>query len=461
MGKKNLPLDWKPSIPNAAIFQIPPRERKALKIITPSRDDPNVTEPQTESSDISKTSNQISRSGAGDGGGDGTTRAISNVVVDNPKKLPKNASFTPSYGKDSGIPQSLPQLRLIMKEEDDREFLASGPAVYDGQNLSANPSIDATYDDHQQWRPDIFAHAFVPRSLTAINDSPAFFDNSVASQGIDYEAYTSTFAIPRFLPTAIEPSHWDSSSNPLVDHSAELTPNGYCQHFRDCLVLDMDAQTPELRSYDLFKVPLETFGVRNTYRVKVPGLREGTPSVDFADYVMLRQLILDPVTRLPQGMDAWLAPGGGCSRGDPAPGFTKVQTRAIVIGVDKVNEFMIIYANGLLPFGVPMCNVSFLAQSSLAQSLHRAVTGVSQYILEQIATPMYTKTSRKTSIERTDNNWLRCMLFPQQREGIQQTTLPSVIFSQTWIDTSLNYEQKVTYASLTLKRSLTGKTESS
>ena len=37
MGKKYVPLvDWKPSTPNPSSFQVPPREKKAIKITKPS-----------------------------------------------------------------------------------------------------------------------------------------------------------------------------------------------------------------------------------------------------------------------------------------------------------------------------------------------------------------------------------------------------------------------------------------
>ena len=285
----------------------------------------------------------------------------------------------------------------------------------------------------------------MPRSLTAINESPAYLDKTTSDKGIDFEAYISTFAAARFLPASVEPSSWQSSQAPLVDRLDHLSSVNYGRYFKDCLLLDLEAQVPELRSYDLFNVLLETLLVGQRYRLKVPGLREGTPSVNLGDFILLRQLILDPVTQLPQGMDAWLAPGGGCSRGEPAPGFTKVQIRALVTAVDKTNESLIINVNGRIIPGKPACNVSFIAQPSLVESLHRAVEDVSRELSKQFATATVTppELSRNPSSKRTHNDWLRYMLFPLEANGLQQTTLPSATFSQTWFDRALNYEQKV------------------
>ena len=369
MGKKYVPLaDWKPSIPNSSSFQVPPREKKAIKITKPS------------GADVS----------------------------------------------------SLQQ---------------PGNCLDQKLSSSSQPEVSEQIAK-QQWRPDIFVHAFVPRSLTAINDSPAYLDNTISGKGVDFEAYISTFAATRFLPASVEPSSWQSSQTPLVDRLDSLSPVNYGQHFRGCLLLDLEAQVPELRSYDLFKVLLEPLHMGQRYRLKVPGLREGTPSVNLGDFILLRQLILDPVTQLPQGMDVWLASGGGYSRGEPAPGFTKVQIRALVTAVDKPNESLIIDVNGRIISGMPFCNVSFIAQPSLVESLHRAVEDVAQELSKQSTTTTATPLEilRSLSSERIHSNWLRYMLFPQEENGLPQTTLPSATFSQTWFDRALNYEQKVSFA---------------
>ncbi len=448
MGKKYVPLDWQPSIPDPSSFQVPPREKKAIKITTPSGDDVlTLRQPREKDSKTSTPSSHSSDKSTLNSSRSRKLLTTSHTRIDDFEEFSKAASSPSPEMASSNLSQKLAKSQLELGRAISSSRAKDVPQVdHDDQKLSTGSQPEATEQRaQQQWRPDIFVHAFVPKSLTAINDSPAFFDKTISGKGIDFEAYTATFAATRFLPASVDPSSWQSSLIPLVDRLDHLSSVNYGRYFRDCLVLDLEAQVPELRSYDLFKVLLETLHMGHRYRLKIPGLKEGTPSVNLGDFVLLRQLILDPVTQLPEGMDAWLAPGGGCSRGEPAPGFTKVQIRALVTAVDKTNELVIIDVNGRIIPRIPVCNVSFIAQPSLVESLHRAVEDVSQELSDQLSTTTATplETPRKLSSERIHNNWLRFMLFPLEVNGLQQTTLPSARFSQTWFDTSLNYEQKV------------------
>ena len=449
MGRKYVPLvDWQPSIPNPSSFQVPSREKKAIKITTPSGEDiPSLQQPRAKRSKTSKPSSHSSDKPTLNNSEGEKLLTASPTRTGDFEEFSKTASSSRPGMVSSNLSQKLAKSQLELGTVISSSRAKDPPQVYRmDQRLSSSSQPEVTEQiAKQQWRPDIFVHAFVPKSLTAINDSPAYYDKTISGKGVDFEAYTSTFAATRFLPASVEPSSWQSSPTPVVDRLDHLSSVNYGRYFRDCLLLDLEAQIPELRSYDLFKVLLETLHVGQRYRLKVPGLREGTPSVNLGDFVLLRQLILDPVTQLPQGMDAWLAPGGGCSRGQPAPGFTKVQIRALVSAVDKTNESLIIDVNGRIIPGMPVCNVSFIAQPSLVESLHRAVEDVSQELSNQFATATVTPLgiSSHLSSERIHNNWLRCMLFPLEANGLQQTTLPSATFSQTWFDRALNYEQKV------------------
>ena len=449
MGKKYVPLvDWKPSTPNPSSFQLPPREKKAIKITKPSgadilslqqpgEKDSKTPIPASHSSD-KPTLNSIESK---------KPLTTSYTRIDDVEEVSKAASSRFPGIMSSAILQKPAKSQSELGAEISSSRAKDAPQIdrVDQELSSSSQPEIAEQIAKQQWRPDIFVHAFVPRSLTAINESPAYLDKTIAGKGIDFEAYISTFAAARLLPASVEPSSWQSSQTLLVDRLDHLSSVNYGRYFRDCLLLDLEAQVPELRSYDLFKVPLETLLMGQRYRLKVSGLREGTPSVNLGDFILLRQLIIDPVTQLPQGMDAWLAPGGGCSRGEPAPGFTKVQIRALVTAVDKTSESLIIDVNGRISPGMPMCNVSFIVQPSLVESLHRAVEDVSQELSKQFATATVTplEFSRNISRMRTHSNWLRYMLFPLEANGLQQTTLPLATFPQTWFDRALNYEQKV------------------
>ena len=448
MGKEYVPLDWKPSTPNPNSFQVPPREKKLIKIRRPSGEDISILQlPQEKDSKTSTPSGHSSDITTPNSSESERLLTTSHTQVSDLGELSKAASSRPPCWVSSNLSEIPAKSQLELRRATASSRAKNTPQVdRDNRKSPSIPQPEVTEQvAKQQWRPDIFVHAFVPKSLTAINDSPAFLDKTTISKSIDFEGYSSTFAAPRFLPASVEPSSWQFSPIPLVDKLEYLSSVNYGQYFRDCLLLDLEAQVPELRSYDLFKVPLETLHVGHRYRLKVLGLREGTPSVNLGDFILLRQLIIDPLTQLPQGMDAWLAPGGGFSRGESAPGFTKIQIRALVTAVDYINESLVIDVNGRIIPGMPVCNVSFIAQPALVESLHRAVEDVSKELPTQSATATPLEPSGNISSEHIQNNWLGSMLFPLEANGLQQTTLPSATFSQTWFDRGLNYEQKVLY----------------
>lgn len=375
-----------------------------------------------------------------------------------------------------------------------------------------------------RWRPDVYVHSFVPESLSAINRSPACMISTPAMEGIDFSSYISSFAGKQSLTVLDAPQFPKISDKLSVGFSGCLNHNTYGPFFETCLALDASASMPEIRSYDLFGVPLEVRDpIEQVYLLVVPGLRENTPSVNLGDSVLLRQLVLDPTTGLPRWMKLWLSPGGGCERGLPAPGFTGYEINAVVLGIDKAHDLLYLRAHGLVLTGNPICNVSFVVQDSLIHSLQRAVVDVAQQLCDEneaiqgshkpsstdnkapcsdvdaeirmrqaTTTPdepnndapelwtavameissstekhgisaasvsrSYPMSFRRVRSEASSwqngdiytqvksplarNGWLERLLFPVEANGIQQTILPSATFSQTWFDSSLNYEQK-------------------
>jgi len=361
-----------------------------------------------------------------------------------------------------------------------------------------NPAVDEP--GGRRWRPDVYAHAFVPESLSAINRSRASMIHTPGVEGIDYGNYISNFAGNQFLSLLDPPQLLETSHGLSVNTLDHLNPKNYGEHFRNCLALDMNARIPEIRSYDIFAATLEIQHLTpQVYSLSVPGLRDGTPSITFSDSVLLRQLILDPATGLPRGMSDWLAPGGGLERGLQAPGFTGYEISAVVLAIDRAKEVLYRRAYGLELAGNPICNVSFVVQASLITSVQRAVADVAEQLTREVGviqprnitigpTGAYIRSSdiphqhlgpsteqnaviaafRKgkqppTSLMAMQSNpltrqhvigddlsqseaknvWLQRMLFPQEANGVQQKDLPSVAFPQSWSDTNLNYEQKL------------------
>ena len=320
-----------------------------------------------------------------------------------------------------------------------------------------------------RWRPDIYANSFVPRAYTAINGSPAILRTTNGAERVNFEEYIRTFAGNYYLPAPT------ASTYPVVKDGKELlglvqslNPENYRGHFLQCLLRDTEAQSFSIRSYDLFGVPLQVSDAsQNLFALHVPGIREGVPIISYDDEIMLRQLRLDNNTRLPFQMEAWLAPGGGAEAGEVAPGFTGYQISAVVMAAHKNVETIILKVHGILPESL-IFNVCFVVQARLVKSLQRAVSSISH----GLATAQYgpdsngstlnprTKTSapyrdygaigkpvisqqKDTLSHDKTNDWLRCMLFPEEEDGIWQETLPSGKFRQNWVDQTLNYEQKV------------------
>ena len=420
--EEKLSIDWDASKPNPALFQIPSRSKKNLL----------------------------------------TTLS---APVDETKKDADGKPFTADRSYVGSQAQS-----------DDSSRSATAPAA-------TQPRSAAHESREPQWRPDVYVHAFVPESFTAINRSPCSMIETPKVEGINFDRYIATFAGSQFLSALPPLPLLKPHDEKFVDSLMLLRPANYGKHFDQCLALDLEARIPEIRSYDLFGATLELKDqTQRIFSLRVPGIKEGTPLVSLGDLVLLRQLVLDAATGLPQGMHAWLAPGGGCARGEQAPGFTGYQLNATVVGVDKANESLLIRALGMLWAERYVCNVSFTVQARLIQGPQRAVgdiakelssdihrlehSGITKRLQEDMTcepdprTLSYLKNAGYGKINPVigprqqpqdfvgiesipQGLWLEGVLFPNEVNGVRQTSLPSGTFSQDWFDENLNYEQKV------------------
>ncbi|KAL8956811.1 MAG: hypothetical protein Q9183_006214, partial [Haloplaca sp. 2 TL-2023] len=101
-------------------------------------------------------------------------------------------------------------------------------------------------------KPDVYAHSYIPAAFLAVNAAPAILLTSTPVRAIDFAAYTSTFAGSLFLPPLppLTAPAYDGGAAVESIHSLQI--DNYEQHLSDCLVLDLEAQVPEIRAYDLF-----------------------------------------------------------------------------------------------------------------------------------------------------------------------------------------------------------------
>ncbi|KAI4255463.1 MAG: hypothetical protein LQ352_002556 [Teloschistes flavicans] len=219
-----------------------------------------------------------------------------------------------------------------------------------------------------RWKPDVYAHAYVPEAFLAVNASAAILLSSTPARAIDFFAYTSVFASPLFLPPLPPLSAPTLDGRLSVESTDTLTAETYGLHLSDCLVLDLEAQVPEIRTYDMFGVGLDVVDrVQEVYSLRIPGLRENTPRVAYGDNILVRQLIMDPATQLPLAA--------------PASGSTGFQISAVVDAVDRPNETVSLRINGFTPH-LLMCNIMFIVQTRWVKSLQRAVGNVASALIE-------------------------------------------------------------------------------
>ncbi|KAL8681478.1 MAG: hypothetical protein Q9186_002424 [Xanthomendoza sp. 1 TL-2023] len=254
-------------------------------------------------------------------------------------------------------------------------------SAHDAQNASSvTKSSGHIQESDSQWKPDIYARAYVPEAFLAVNASPAILLTSIPVPAIDFVTYTATFAGSLLLPPlgSVQIPMFDGATP--VDSIDRLKINNYGQHQSDCLVLDLEAQVPEIRTYDMFGVQLDVVDrAQETYSLQVPGLSENAPRVAFGDNVMVRQLVMDPSTKLP------LAP--------PASGSTGFQISAVVVALERPKETIHLRINGFTPH-LLKCNVSFIVQTRWIKSLQRAVDVLA---VELSASQKYASTTASTT----------------------------------------------------------------
>ena len=292
--------------------------------------------------------------------------------------------------------------------------------------LASSLSIMALRPTKSSWQADIYVPDYVPQAFLAVNESPATVIPPPRVTEIDFASYIASYAGSRFLVPLPQLSKPEYNGAMPLKCTASPEVAMYNVFFEDCLALESEAHAAQLEEYKLYGAKLDLVDSTHVslFRLKLPGLREGTPAITFGESILLRQLILDQTTKLPRGMDAWLRPGGR-GLGLPAPGFTGFEVRATVYAVDRVDEALLLHAHGL-NLTLPLtCNVAFVLPTRLLQAMQRATQNAAK------------------SLDSSNGFWFRQMLFPEESNGVVQTALPSAAFRITWYDADLNFEQMV------------------
>jgi helicase MOV-10 len=296
---------------------------------------------------------------------------------------------------------------------------------------------------------DIYASNYIPIWQTAINEAPASPRSCSPLGTIDYSAYISRFAGSRILstvpPIRLPPIH----SVPLrIDPSpGDLLPQWYGEYFSDALQNEITAHAKDLKTFSMYNV---RFGIEDPiqylYRFAIPGLREYSPRVDLGDVIRIRPLIAAPAHVQFTNRQRNLP---------PTPVFSGLEFHAIVWGISRQQEFIVLRIDGFMPTNFQTCNIIFVVQEHRYAPLWRSIDSTARS-LNGLADGLWTRrpnAHRDSSsgsalshpVPRPDScssPWLRQMLFPEECHAKMQSILSRGDFGVEWFDSQTNFEQR-------------------
>ena len=268
---------------------------------------------------------------------------------------------------------------------------------------------------------DIYAGNYIPMWQTAINKAPAILRFCCPLSTIDYATYINSFAGHRVLsavpPIELPPIH--TVPLRITCQAEQILPEQYGDYLSDALQDEITAQFQELMSCSMCNVPFVIEDAsQHLYRFNIPGLREHSPRVDLGDVVKIRPLVPPP----PQAIYV------GRQRVTPLiPGFSGVEFQAIVWGISKQQEQIVLRMDDFVPNLLRACNIIFAVQEHHCAPLWRSVN----------------LTWRPLSgVNKRSSLWLRRMLFPDKQDAKMQITLSRGDFNLNWFDAQMNFEQQ-------------------
>jgi helicase MOV-10 len=300
----------------------------------------------------------------------------------------------------------------------------TNPATLNGSGAPLSLVRNAFENPHL----DIYAPSYVPLWLRAVNESIAVPRFCALLRTINFPEYLSTFAGRQHLqPLA-------TVNLPAIRHVRvvqsfspdSLTADNYVAYFWEALQNEVSAQQVELRCFNIFAAPFQLQDpLQHLFRIKIPGIREDSPKVNLGDVVLVRPLF--PRPDAPELTNSWVAPGGGRERGLCAPAFAGLEFNAIVWGVARTKEEVLLRVDGLTQLS---CNIIFAIQEHQITPLVRSVTSTAELL-------------RVSHLATAKSDWLSRMLFPTASDGVVQLTLSKGTFpDMKWVDPQLNYEQQ-------------------
>jgi len=418
-------------------FILPTKTNKAIPIIAPPVQHSKLNSAQSSKNDDSSRSHN----------GSNETPSQSSSE---PQIFP-----TRTMGKPGFLNEFPSKITLSASEQASNEGAAGNPLVPPSVSDSRSPRPDGGVHHLPESRLaaestlDIYANNYIPVWQTAINESPATPRHCCPLSTIDYTAYINSFAGSRILstvpPIRVPPIH----SAPLrVGFSPDdLLPRWYGEYFSDALQSEIAAHAEELKTFSLYNVG---FGIEDPsqqlYRFAIPGLREHSPRVDLGDVVKVRPLIAAPTQANIMDRQRNL---------QPTPAFSGFEFHAIVWGISRPQERIVLRMDGFMPNLFQACNIIFVIQEHRFAPLWRSID-LTARSLNGVADGLWTRLSnahRDNSlwstlghpVQRLDSctsPWLRQMLFPEEHHAQMQSTLSRGDFDLEWFDPQTNFEQR-------------------
>lgn len=300
---------------------------------------------------------------------------------------------------------------------------------------SADPPKPAG-EDTAEWKPDIYARSYVPAYLLEINKLPAIEYSCTPLNTIGFSSYISSFAGNSFLQPMIIENLPRITKVPIsiCRFAKNLSSANYFYYFDECLLLEAWKNSTELENYNLYNVELQSTGAQQQlYALRVPGLRDDAPKVELGDTVLVRQIIHAPHTN--QNGTSWF-PNRHQPGSSATPGFTGHQHHAIVWGVSRAKETIVLRIDKFIPT-LLRCNIKFVVQPNTYLPLWRAIldtNGGHPSAMSHIG-------EQGCGVAAHRQTWLRHMLFPSPSDTVIQTTIPIGAFNLKWFDKNLNFEQ--------------------
>ena len=412
-------------------FILPPQTNKAIQITAPPVKSSKLNSAQSSKHDDSPRSHNDSNE-------------TPSQSSSGPQIFP-----TRTKGKPGFLNESPSKITLSVPEQASSEGAAGKPLVPSSISDSRSPRPDGGVHHPPESALDIYANNYIPIWQTAINESPATPRHCCPLGTIDYTAYINSFAGSRILSTVPPIRVPLIHSVPLrVGFSPDdLLPQRYGEYFGDALRSEIAAHAEELKIFSLYNVGFRIEDPsQHLYRFAIPGLREHSPRVDLGDVVKVRPLIA--VLTQANLMDRQ-------RNLQPIPAFSGLEFHAIVWGISRPQECIVLRMDGFMPNLLQACNIIFVIQEHRFAPLWRSID-LTARSLNGIADGLWARppNARRDNslwstlghpVQRLDScssPWLRQMLFPEEHHAQMQSTLSRGDFGLEWFDSQTNFEQK-------------------